>query len=131
MGVTLGEFSIYVGHRKAGDLLVRLVRWGVKTTAVLGSNVEMGDVQEPIHLNRVLKFHPPEGGERLELEVEPRRVEALISQNGLGKESMAVSTVGVRITGTGGSRGRGCKVVRTQSTWGTQHLAEQEMTECF
>ena len=35
----------------------------VKTTAVLGPTAEMGDVQEAIHLNRLLKFHPP-GAER-------------------------------------------------------------------
>ena len=72
------------------DTLVRLVRWGddfslsgrrslcnafrdelgkhllVKTTAVMGPNVEMGDVQEAIHLNRLLRLYPPgaEGDER-------------------------------------------------------------------
>ena len=75
MGVSLGKFSICVGHRKVMDTLVRLVRWGddfslsgrrslcnafrdelgkrllVKTTAVMGPNAEMGDVQEAIHLN--------------------------------------------------------------------------------
>ena len=62
------------------DTLVRLVRWGddfslsgrrslcnafrdelgkhllVKTTAVMGPNAEMGDVQEAIHLNRLLRL---------------------------------------------------------------------------
>ena len=42
----------------------------VKTTAVLGPNVEMGGVQEAIHLNRLLRLRPPgtEEGERWELE---------------------------------------------------------------
>ena len=31
MGVSLGKFSISVGHRKPGDWLVRLVRWVVMT----------------------------------------------------------------------------------------------------
>ena len=79
MGVSLGKFST---HRKAMDSLVRLERWGddfslsgrrslckafrdelgkhllVKTTAVLGPNAEMGDVQEAIHLNRLLRLYP-------------------------------------------------------------------------
>ena len=65
------------------DTLVRLVRWGddfstsgrrslcnafrdelgehllVKTTAVMGPNVEMSDVQEALHLNRLLRLSPP------------------------------------------------------------------------
>ena len=100
--------------------MVRLVRWGddfslsgrrslcdalrdelgkhllVKTTAVMGPNVEMGDVQEAIHLNRLLRLYP-EGGERWEHEVDPRNVEILVSQMGLSNESKA-STPGVRMT---------------------------------
>ena len=63
------------------DTLVRLVRRSlcnafrdelgthllVKTTAVMGPNVEVGDVQEAIHLNR-LYLPGAEGGERRELE---------------------------------------------------------------
>ena len=86
MGVSFGKFSICVGCRKVMNTLVRLVRCGddfslcgrrslfnafrddlekhllVKTAAVLGPNVEMGDVQETVHLNRL---YPPgaEGGE--------------------------------------------------------------------
>ena len=80
MGVSLGKFSNFVGHRKLMETLVRLVRWGddfslsggsslcnafrdelgkhllVKTTAVVGPNVEKGDVQEAIHLNRLLRL---------------------------------------------------------------------------
>ena len=76
MEVSLGKFSTCLGCRNVIDTLVRLVRWGddfslsgrkslcnafqddlgkhllVKTTAVMGPNVEMGDVQEAIHLNR-------------------------------------------------------------------------------
>ena len=72
MGVSLGKFSICVGRKKALNTLVRLVRLGddfsligrrslcktlrdclgkrllVQTTAVLGPNAEMGDVQEAI-----------------------------------------------------------------------------------
>ena len=88
------------------DTLVRPARWGddfslcgrrslcnafqeelgkhllVKTTAVMGPNVEMGDVQEAIHLNRLLRLYPPgaEGGERWELEADPRHVDILVSQ---------------------------------------------------
>ena len=123
MGVSLDKFSICIGHRKAMDSLVRQVRLGddfslscqrslckafrdglgrhllVKTTAVLGHNAEMGDVQEAIHLNRLLKLYPPcaEGGERWELEADPRHDEILVSQMGLGNESKAVSTPGVRM----------------------------------
>ena len=76
------------------DTLVRLVRWGddfslsgrmslcnafrdelgkhllVKTTAVMRPNIEMGDVQEGIHLNKLLRLdlRGAEGGERWELE---------------------------------------------------------------
>ena len=89
--------------------MVRLVRWGddfslrhllVKTTAVLGCNVEMGDVLEAIHLNRLVRLYPPgaEGGERWEIEADPRHVEILVSQKGLNNESKAVSTPGVRMT---------------------------------
>ena len=48
----------------------------VKKTAVMGPNVGMGDVQEAIHLNRLLRLYPPgaEGGERWELEADLRRV---------------------------------------------------------
>ena len=79
------------------DTLARLVRWGdgfslsgrrslcnafrdelgkhllVKTTAVVGPNVEVADVQEAIHLNRLLRLYPPgaEGGERWEIEADP------------------------------------------------------------
>ena len=68
MGVSLGKFIVCVEHRKVMDTLVRLVRWGDDfslsgrrslckafrdelTTAVVGPNVEMGNVQEAIHLN--------------------------------------------------------------------------------
>ena len=93
--------------------MVRLVRWGddfslsgrtslcstfrnemgkhllVKTTAVLGPNLEMGDVQEAIHLNRLVRLYPPgaEGGERWEIEADPRHVEILVSQMGLNKKA--------------------------------------------
>ena len=112
MGVSLGKFSICVGYRKVMDTLVRLVRRGgdfslsgrrslcnafrdelgkpllVKTTAVMGPNVEMGDVQEAIHLNALLRLYPPgaEGGERWELEADPRHVEIFVSQMGLSNE---------------------------------------------
>ena len=60
----------------------------------------MSDVQEAIHLNRLLRLYPPgaEGGERWELEADPRHVEILVSQMGLSNESKAVSTPGVRTT---------------------------------
>ena len=72
----------------------------VKTTAVMGPSVEMSDVQEAIHLNRLLRLYPPdaEGGERWELEADPRHVEILVSQMELSNESKAVSTPGVRTT---------------------------------
>ena len=51
----------------------------------MGPNVEMGDVQEAIHLNRLLRLYPPgaEGDERWELESDPGHVEILVSQMGL------------------------------------------------
>ena len=66
----------------------------------MAPNVDMVDVQEPIHLNRLLRLYPPgaEGGERWELEANPRHVENLLSQMGLSNESKAVSTPGVRST---------------------------------
>ena len=64
----------------------------VKTTAVMGPSVEMGDVQEAILLNRLLRR--AEGGERWELEADPRHVEILVSQMGLSSESKAVSILG-------------------------------------
>ena len=71
-----------------------------KTTAVLGPNAEMGDVQEVIHLNRPLRLCLPgaEGGERWELEADPRHMEILVAQMGLNNESQAVSLPGVRTT---------------------------------
>ena len=80
MGVSLRKFSICVGYQTVMNTLVRLVRWGdvfslsgrrslcnafrdelgkhllVKTTAVVGPNVGLGDVQEAIHLNRLLGY---------------------------------------------------------------------------
>ena len=41
----------------------------VKTTAVLGPNAEMGDVQEPIRLNRLLRLYLL-GAEGRELEAD-------------------------------------------------------------
>ena len=48
----------------------------------MGPSVEIGDVQEAIHLNRLLRLYPPGavGGERWELEADPRHVEILVSQ---------------------------------------------------
>ena len=70
-----------LGTGRRWTRLVKLVRWGddfslrgrrslcnafrdevgkhllVKTTAVLGPNAEMGDVQEAIHLHRLLRLH--------------------------------------------------------------------------
>ena len=70
----------------------------VKATAVMGPTVEIGDVQEAVRLNRLLRLYPPsaEGGERWELEADPRHVEILVSQMGLSNESKVVSTPGVR-----------------------------------
>ena len=60
----------------------------------------MGDVQEAIHLNRLVRLYPAgaEGSERWEIEADPRHVEILVSQMGLNNESEAVSTPGVRMT---------------------------------
>ena len=121
------------------DTLVRLVRWGddfplsgrsslcnafrdglgkhllVKTTVVMGSNAEMDDVQEAIHLNRPLRLYPPDtvGGERWELEADPRHVENLVSKVGLSNESKAVSTTGAQTADEEdgkelGAEGRAC-----------------------
>ena len=63
----------------------------VAPTAVMGPNVEMGDVQSAIHLNRLLRLYPPgaEGGERWELEADPRHVEISGITDGIeqGKQS--------------------------------------------
>ena len=71
----------------------------VMTTSVLGPNAQMGDVQEAIHVNRLLRVYLPgaEGGGRWELEADLRHVEILVSQMGLGDESKEVSTLGVRM----------------------------------
>ena len=116
MGVPLGKFRVCVGHRKVLNTLVRLVRssddfslsgWRCFAThsetiwestcwsrAVLGPNAEMGDVQEAIHLNRLLRLYPPgaERRERWEPEANPQHVVILVSQIGLGDESKAVSS---------------------------------------
>ena len=51
-------------------------------------------------LGRGALLDPPsaEGGERWELEADPRHVESLVSQMGLSNESKAVSAPGVRTT---------------------------------
>ena len=120
MGVSLGKFSICVGYQKVMDTLVMLVRWGddfslsgrrsLCNAAVMVPNVEMGDVQEATHLNRLLRLYPPgaEGGERRELEADPRHVEILVSQMGVSKESKAVSTLGVRTTDEEDAEDRAC-----------------------
>ena len=108
LGVSLGKFSICVGHGKVLDTLVRLVRWCddfslsgrrslcktfrddlgkhlmVKTTTVLGPTAEMADVLEAVHLNRLLRLYTPgaEGGERWELEGDPRHVQILVDGPG-------------------------------------------------
>ena len=66
----------------------------------MGPNVEMGVVQEAIHLNRLMRLFPPgaEGGEKWEIEADPRHVEILVSQVGLRNESKAVSTPGFWMT---------------------------------
>ena len=103
------------------DTLVRLVRWSddfslsgrrslckafrdelgkhllVKTTAVMLPSVEVGDVQEAIHLNRLLRLYLPvaeasDGSSRPTLDT----WKFLVSQMGLNNESKAVSTLGVR-----------------------------------
>ena len=128
MGVSLDKFSICVGYRKVMDTLVSLVRWGddfsfsgrrslcnafrddlgkhllFKTTAVLGPNAEMGDAQEAIRLNRLLRLYPPgaEGGERWELEADPRHVEILVSQMAwVTKESFIVEIHLSLLSGSG------------------------------
>ena len=99
--------------------MVRLVRWGDdfslsgrrslcstfrdelgKHLLVKKTKVEMGNVQEAIHLNRLVSLYPPgaEGGERWEIEADTQHVEILESQMGLGNESKAVRTPGVRMT---------------------------------
>ena len=56
MGVSLSKLRICVGYRKAMEMggQKSLCSALVKTTAVLGPNSEIGDVQEAIHLNRLL-----------------------------------------------------------------------------
>ena len=72
----------------------------VKTTGVLGPNLEVGNVQEAVLLSRLVRLYPPgaEGGERWEIEADPRHVEILVSQMGLNNVSKAVSAPGVRMT---------------------------------
>ena len=68
----------------------------VRTTAVLGPNVEMGYVQEAFQLFRLVSLYPPgaDEGERWEIEADPRHVEILVSQMGLNNGSKAVSAPG-------------------------------------
>eukprot|EP00959_Pyramimonas_sp_CCMP1952_P369819 7745706-Pyramimonas_sp.AAC.1 len=121
MGVTLGKFSVCLGYRRSGDSVVRSVRWGddfslsgkrlhcaefrdelgkhllVKHTATLGPNPEHGDVGEATYLNRIVRWFPlgSEGGERIELEADPRHAEILVQQLGLDEErAKAVATPG-------------------------------------
>ena len=91
----------------------------LKTTAVLGPNAEMGDLQEAIHLNRLLRLYPPvaEGGERWELQVDCRHVEILISQVGRSDECKAVCTPRVRLTEE--DDGKECD---TESRWTRREL---------
>ena len=62
----------------------------------------MGDAQEAIHLNRLLRLFPPgaEGGERWELEPTLDTLRFCLT-DGLGDESKAVSTPGVRMIDEG------------------------------
>ncbi|CAK0811391.1 unnamed protein product [Prorocentrum cordatum] len=71
----------------------------VKHRGTLGPNKEMGDVSEITHLNRILRWYAPGdvGGERIELEADPRHVELLIWPAGLdAAESKPVTTPGVK-----------------------------------
>ncbi len=98
------------------NTLVRLARWGDDFSLTgrrsLGNTFRDDSVKAPagqddscagpeaIHLNRLLRLCPPgaEGGERWELEADPRHVEVLVSQMGLGDESKAVSILGEMLT---------------------------------
>ena len=73
---------------------------------MLGSNVEVGNVPKAIHLNRLVRLYPPgaEGGERWEIEADPRHVEILVSQMGLNNERKAVGTPSVTMTEEGGGK---------------------------
>ena len=123
MDVTLGKFSVCLGVRYMDGDIVRQVRWGddfsvsgkrascqrykedlsqhllVKVVAILGPNSELGDTQEAIHLNRLIRWYPPgsAGGERIELEADPRHAEILVQQMGLGDgRSKPAVTPGVK-----------------------------------
>ena len=63
----------------------------------MGPNAETDDVQEAIHLHRLLRLYPPgaEGGERWEARGRPP---TRGNPMGLSNESKAVSTPGVRTT---------------------------------
>ena len=92
---------------RRAELLVKLLRWSDDVAlqdiprrfwkapagqgdSGAGPNAEIGDVQEANPPEETLQG--AEGGERWELEADPRHVEILISQMGLGDESKAVST---------------------------------------
>ena len=67
----------------------------------MGPNVEMGDVQEAIHLNRLLrqKSFRRRGRRAMGARGDPRHVEILVSQMELSNESKAVSTPGCKELG--------------------------------
>ena len=69
-----------------------------------------------------LRLYPPgaEGGERWELEADPRHVEILVSQVGLSNESKAVSTPGVRTSDEEDGRELDAEVRACYPSWTTR-----------
>ena len=110
----------------------------VKTTAVLGPNVEMGDVQEAIHLKRLARLYPPgaEGGERWEIGVYAL---AKSASRALGAVAVAADMAKVvkprvRVDATASkaiASRRGVGQVRhlhTQVLWVQEAVARRELT---
>ena len=70
----------------------------VKDRGVLGPRPDLGDVQEIVVLNRILRFIPEgaPGGECIEYEADPRHADILAAQFGFTDTSKTVATPGVR-----------------------------------
>ena len=73
----------------------------VKCRGILGPRKDLGDCQEIVCLNRILRWcnEDTTGPERIEYEADPRHAEIYISQLGLNDRTKSFAQPGTKVTG--------------------------------
>ena len=101
-----GDDFVVHGGRGPGSVFVEELKKEliVKVRGVLGPRREMGDVDEMVILNRIVRWVPARGAslEYISIEADARHVQVLAQQLGLTEKSKAVGTPGVRQSGPRG-----------------------------